>query len=114
MLDVVPREQHRRAEWRIRERRWAELGAAMHRGSPFVPPVAPAVRALERALELLMDLAAELDAAQRGAEKERAWLGYAGQLGAALILSRFAVAGLAGTRQLVVGFDSGDHVVLGT
>lgn len=57
---------------------------------------------------------AELDASRRDADDERDWLGYAGQLGAALLVSRFAAAELASERQLVVGFDSGDYVVVGT
>lgn len=56
---------------------------------------------------------AELDASRRDADDERDWIGYAGQLGAALLVSRFAAAELAGERQLVVGFDSGDRVVVG-
>lgn len=40
----------------------------------------------------------------------RAFLGYAGQLGAALIVSRFASAGLFPGRHRLVGFASGDFV----
>jgi len=56
---------------------------------------------------------AEIDAGRRGAESEQSCLGYAGLLGAALLVSRFGAAALAGARSVVVGFDSGDHVVVG-
>ncbi|MGE0144387.1 MAG: hypothetical protein AB7I19_11410 [Planctomycetota bacterium] len=56
---------------------------------------------------------AEIEAGRRGADGQRAYMGYAGQLGAALLVSRFGAEGLAGRRQLVVGFDSGDYVVVG-
>jgi hypothetical protein len=56
--------------------------------------------------------AGELRAAAADCQEERTFLGYAGQLGAALIVSRFSVAGLAGGRRIVVGFDSGDFVEL--
>jgi len=39
-------------------------------------------------------------------------LGYAGQLGVALIVSKFAAAELLGDRKCVVGFDSGDFATL--
>jgi len=56
---------------------------------------------------------AEVEAGRRGADGQRAYLGYAGQLGAALLVSRFGAEGLAGPRRLVVGFDSGDYAVVG-
>ncbi len=57
--------------------------------------------------------AAERAAAAAGRRQEQALLGYTGQLGAALIVSRFAMAGLEEGRRIVVGFDSGDVVELG-
>lgn len=45
--------------------------------------------------------------------RHQALLGYAGQLGAAAIVSRFAMAGLEEGRRIVVGFDSGDVLELG-
>ncbi len=50
----------------------------------------------------------EVSARARGVRDLRALLGYAGQLGAALLVSRFAVAGLFPSHRCVVGFDSGD------
>jgi hypothetical protein len=54
---------------------------------------------------------AELAVGARGDAKVKALLGYAGQLGVAILLAKFASAGLfrKGTRY-VVGFDSGDVV----
>lgn len=54
----------------------------------------------------------ELDARARGDEAASSFLGYAGQLGAALLVSRFAARALAGQRQVVVGFDSGDYATV--
>ena len=56
---------------------------------------------------------AEVEAGRRGASDEREFLGYAGQLGAALLVTRFGVSELLGARRLVVGFDSGDYVEVG-
>ena len=56
----------------------------------------------------------EVEAARRGLRDDRLLLGYAGELGAALIVSRFAVSGLADDRAIVVGFDSGDYALLGS
>lgn len=52
--------------------------------------------------------AAEVAAGEGGNTSLRELLGYAGQLGCALIVSRFAVRGVKGGRRVVVGFDSGD------
>ncbi|MBL8755004.1 MAG: hypothetical protein JNK15_16990 [Planctomycetes bacterium] len=54
----------------------------------------------------------ELEARARGDAASSAFLGYAGQLGAALLVSRFAARALAWQRQIVVGFDSGDYAVV--
>jgi hypothetical protein len=51
---------------------------------------------------------AELIAGARGRDDLRSLLGYAGQLGAALLVSRFASSGLFPGHHHVVGFDSGD------
>jgi hypothetical protein len=51
---------------------------------------------------------AEVSAAASGQTDLRQLLGYSGQLGAALLLSRFASAGLFPGLHQVVGFDSGD------
>jgi len=54
---------------------------------------------------------AELSSAA-GKEEVRALLSYAGQLGAALLISRFAVRGLFPNLTRVVGFDSGDFAAI--
>jgi hypothetical protein len=54
----------------------------------------------------------EIKASEGGRTEEQDFLGYAGQLGAALIISRFAMSGLENGRQIVVGFDSGDLAVV--
>ncbi len=56
--------------------------------------------------------AAELAVREAGRHDDGDLLGYAGQLGAALLISRFASAGLFPGRQRVVGFDDGDLVKL--
>lgn len=55
----------------------------------------------------------EIDAAAEGHREAREFLGWVGQLGAGLIVSKLAVAGLSEGRAIVVGFDSGDFVTLG-
>jgi hypothetical protein len=55
----------------------------------------------------------EIQARDRSDPSARSFLGYAGQLGAALLVSRFAGRAVAGQRQIVVGFDSGDYAVVG-
>ncbi len=55
----------------------------------------------------------EIDARAHGDSAASSFLGYAGQLGTALLVSRFASKSLAGQRQIVVGFDSGDYAVVG-
>jgi hypothetical protein len=50
----------------------------------------------------------EVSAGVRGQTDLRALLGYAGQLGAALLVSKFASSGLFPGHHYVVGFDSGD------
>lgn len=63
---------------------------------------------------LASDALAEVKVAELSASgKERAFIGYAGQLGAALVVARFASASLVPTAIRVVGFDSGDVVELG-
>lgn len=52
--------------------------------------------------------AAELSAAHKELQDERQLLGYAGQLGVGLLVSKFASAGLRPGTRCVVGFDSGD------
>ena len=52
--------------------------------------------------------AAELAAAEADRPDTKNFLGYAGQLGVALIVTRFSAAGLGRTLRCVVGFDSGD------
>ncbi len=42
------------------------------------------------------------------------FLCYAGQLGAAILVSRFAIRGVQGDRRVVVGFDSGDLTEVST
>lgn len=56
--------------------------------------------------------AAELAAQSTMMPELRALLGYAGQLGAALIVVRFAAGGLFVGLKRVVGFDSGDFAEL--
>src|SRR5687768_261279 len=51
---------------------------------------------------------AELVAAKAGRERAREVIAYAGQLGAAIVVSRFASEGLFGRTRRLVGFDSGD------
>jgi hypothetical protein len=51
---------------------------------------------------------AELSSAAAGKEEVRCLLSYTGQLGAALLVSRFAARGLFLNLTRVVGFDSGD------
>lgn len=55
----------------------------------------------------------ELAGRARGDTNSSSFLGYAGQLGAALLVARFAAGTLAGQRRVVVGFDSGDYAVVG-
>ncbi|MEE9393969.1 MAG: hypothetical protein V3W41_15820 [Planctomycetota bacterium] len=55
---------------------------------------------------------AEVVAKVEGEFEASSCLSYGGQLGAALIVSRFAMEGLEQGRLLLVGFDSGDHAVL--
>ena len=57
---------------------------------------------------------AELSYAASGQAEKRALLGYAGQLGAALLVSRFASIGLLPDLRRVVGFDSGDFAEIAT
>lgn len=54
----------------------------------------------------------ELAAAEAGDEAMRSLLSYAGQLGAALLVTKFASRGLFAGLPRVVGFDSGDLAVL--
>jgi len=51
---------------------------------------------------------AELAAAQAARPDTKEFLGYAGQLGTALIVTRFAATKLGAGSRCVVGFDSGD------
>ena len=55
----------------------------------------------------------EIEARGRRDTASSSFLGYTGQLGAALLVSRFAGRALAGQRLVVVGFDSGDYAVVG-
>lgn len=55
----------------------------------------------------------EIDARAQGDTAASSFLGYTGQLGAALLVSQFAARPIAGRRQIVVGFDSGDYAVVG-
>jgi hypothetical protein len=55
---------------------------------------------------------AEVAANTLGDKNTERFLGYAGQLGTALLISRFASANLAGKFRRVVGFDSGDFAEL--
>lgn len=52
--------------------------------------------------------AAELAAARAGDEDAREFLAYAGQIGVAMLVSKFASLGLFRSACCVVGFDSGD------
>ena len=64
---------------------------------------------VSEALDVVKELENEADELELKAGE---FLGYAGQLGAALIVSRFAASGLEKGRQIVVGFDSGDYAVV--
>ena len=64
------------------------------------------------ALDAVKD--AELRAKAGGQTEVQALLGYAGQLGTALLVSRFSSAGLFPGRHCVVGFDSGDFAEIAT
>ena len=55
----------------------------------------------------------ELLATRDGNKELTRLLGYAGQLGTALILVKFAVRELFRGKTRVVGFDEGDFVVIG-
>jgi len=55
---------------------------------------------------------AELSAAKAGREKAREAIAYSGQLGAGMLVSRFASEGLFPSLRRVVGFDSGDLALL--
>jgi hypothetical protein len=57
---------------------------------------------------------AELASGTRGQREVERLLGYAGQLGAALLVSRFASVGVLPGLRRVVGFDSGDIAELTT
>ncbi len=59
-----------------------------------------------------LDAVKELEVDCRGAGNSDAasLLGYAGQLGAAMLVAKFASGLLFGARKIVVGFDSGDFV----
>ena len=59
-----------------------------------------------RALDAVKE--AEVVARNSGRDNDHALIGYAGQLGAALLISRFASTGLFPGLRRVVGFDSGD------
>jgi len=56
---------------------------------------------------------AELGARAAGNSVAASFLGYAGQLGAGLVVSRFAVSPLDLKRRVVVGFDAGDYSEIG-
>ncbi len=63
-----------------------------------------------RVLRLLKQ--AEAAASEDGADDLRSRLSYAGQIGLAMLLSRFASEGLFAAKQRIVGFDSGDFALL--
>ena len=76
------------------------------------PPWFPESRFLES--EVLTALKeAELVARSKRAE-HGSFIGYAGQLGIAMVLARFARSSLPAAAPIVVGFDDGDFVVLDT
>jgi hypothetical protein len=64
------------------------------------------------ALDSIKDV--ELSFVASGEGEKRALLGYAGQLGAALLVSHFASKGLLPDLRRVVGFDSGDFAEITT
>jgi hypothetical protein len=62
---------------------------------------------------LASDALAEVKLAELSASgKERAFIGYAGQLGVALVVAKFASVNLLSAAIRVVGFDSGDFAEL--
>ncbi len=66
-----------------------------------------------RSVALEMIKVTENAAAAANREADRRLLSYGGQLGAALLVSRFASAGLWPELRRVVGFDSGDYAEIG-
>lgn len=63
-----------------------------------------------RSVALSMVKVVEVAAQHARREADRALISYAGQLGAAIVVSRFASAGILPDLRRVVGFDSGDYV----